>query len=215
MSFALLTTTTLAYFTDRVAETITGKAGSLSIALAAPERGKKVFSYDTMNDFSLTITNDGNKSMDVRVLAVVSSNMPIEEGFSFENGYLPCYRLFGDPDASYSYSFDPGSSGFSEQYALPPLSGTPAGGEENVHSMEYHFDGLLNGSLRAGERETEPGGTDTMIVPLQIFFPRYDTLPGWELLTRNAYYRLTIKVYGKQHRNMDAQDWSLMDSFEV
>ena len=84
LSFALLTTTTLAYFTDRVAETITGKAGSLSIALAAPERGKKVFSYDTMNDFSLTITNDGNKSMDVRVLAAVSSNMPIEEGFSFE-----------------------------------------------------------------------------------------------------------------------------------
>ena len=215
LSITLLCGASLAYFTDRVAAQFTGRAGSIRIGLASPERGKKVFAYDTMNDFSLSIGNDGNKSMDIQVSLTITSNMPISEGFSFSGETLPCYRLFRDSNAGYTYRFAGEPAVFTEQYSSEPLSGEDIPTEDGSHVLEYTFTGLLNGSPSIQDRETETGGTDSFQVPLYLYFPGYDGLPGWDLLARNAYYRLTVKVYGKQHRNTASQDWTLLDSFEA
>ena len=68
----------LAYFTDRADTTATGRAGTVAIDLASnvdllSEDGKAILDPGDMNDASSTITNQGNKSIDVRETIVLSS----------------------------------------------------------------------------------------------------------------------------------------------
>ena len=68
----------LAYFTDRADTTATGRAGTVAIDLASnvdllSEDGKAILDPGDMNDASFTITNQGNKSIDVRETIVLSA----------------------------------------------------------------------------------------------------------------------------------------------
>ena len=67
----------LAYFTDRADTTSSGQAGTVAIDLASninllSEDGKAILDPGDMNDASFTITNQGNKSIDVRETVVLS-----------------------------------------------------------------------------------------------------------------------------------------------
>ena len=219
VSISLLLGATMAYFSDRANIFSTGKAGSIQIEMDAPEEGKKAFSYDQMNDFTLTVRNKGNKSMDIKVIADIESNMPIMEGFDAGEGLLvPCYRFFDNREASYDYKFIAEPLSFTESADPDFLIGedvSDPGSDGTTHTMQYEFTGTLNGWSEDpdGDREIEDGGREELIFPMAILFPRYDGIEGWNILVKPAYYKLTIKVYGKQARNTGDGDWALLETF--
>ena len=217
LSLSLLLGSSLAYFTDRKSGLFRGSVGDIEIDLNASDLGKRVFSYDSMNDISFHASNKGNRAMDLKAVVKIQSNMPITQGFSCQSEMLPCYRLFCEENPSYSCSFDPESATiFSEITSSNPLSGTDSTGQEQseTYEMTYEFKGLLNGNHPTKKNETESSAEEdnSFDVPLHIFFPSYTALPGWETDTRNAYYRVTVNIYGKQHKNSTDADWTLIDT---
>ena len=215
LSMAFLIGSSLAYFTDRKAGLFRGSIGNIEISLGDSVSGKRVFSYDSMNDISFHVSNNGNRAMDLKAIVKIQSNMPVTQGFSCQSESLPCYRLFSGENPVYSCSFDPEHTPvFTETYSLSPLSGsaTASSGQDDPYEMVYEFTGLLNGNHPTKQNEAVAGAEedDSFDVPLHIFFPAYSGLPGWETETKNAYYRVTVSIYGKQHRNTTDADWKLI-----
>ena len=215
LSTALLLGSSLAYFSDRKAGLFRGAIGNIEIDLNTSDPGKRVFTYGSMNDISFHARNKGNRAMDLKAVVKIQSNMPVTQGFPCRAVFLPCYRLFAEENPSYAYTFDPGKAEpFTETGSSTALSGTVTASQEqgNVNEMTYEFTGLLNGNHPTKKNETSPGAEedDSFDVPLHICFPSYHGLPGWENDTKNAYYRVTVKIYGKQHRNTTDADWNLI-----
>ena len=223
LAFVLLLGSTAAYFTDKTVFFAVGNAGDLGIHMENPPSGKRAFAYDVMNDLSLAIRNTGNKSMDVRVNLWIESNLPISDGISAGTTTLPLLRLFEAENPEYEYHYDPDTGIFTETADPAFLSGTLATdtGEseegEETQTLEFVFTGLLNGTSGASsssgtprDYEIESGGLNSFDLPLQCFLPQYRTIAMWESLTDNAWYRITIRVYGKQHRNSSDADWQLL-----
>ncbi|MBR2259590.1 MAG: hypothetical protein IJ899_20095 [Blautia sp.] len=219
VSIALLLGATMAYFSDRANIFSTGKAGSIQIEMDATKEGKKAFSYDQMNDFTLNVRNKGNKSMDIKVIAEIESNMPIVEGFNAGEGiFVPCYRFFDDREASYDYTFITDPLSFTESAEPSFLIGediSDPNSDGTTQIMQYEFTGTLNGHSENpdGDREIEDEGREELLFPMAILFPRYEGIEGWNIMVKSAYYKLTIKVYGKQARNTGDEDWALLETF--
>ena len=216
-SIIFLFGSSLAYFTDRKAGLFRGSIGNIDIYITDSVSGKRVFSYDTMNDISFHASNKGSRAMDLKAVVKIQSNMPITQGFTCQSDTVPCYRLFSGRNPDYSYIFDTETTPvFTESASCNPLSGTDTTPQEqsDVYEMTYEFTGLLNGNHPTKENETVPGAEedDSFDVPLYIFFPSYSGMPGWKTDTKNACYRVTINLYGKQHKNTTDADWKLIDT---
>lgn len=214
-SVVLLIGASFAYFSDRATALFTGHTGTVEISSERPF-AKMPAIYNLMNDTSLSVTNNGNKSLDIKVIATIetpsaitsvspnaaSGTHMLSTQVNGTNYSLPLYRVFDNNTAAYSVTYADGDVTESNGYLK---------GAVNSGKIQFEFNGVLNGH-DDGEHdfETETGGVATMNIPMYIYFPVYDDANNWGAVSKDLSYTVVVKVYGKQHRNSDDNDWSLL-----
>ena len=83
-ALAVVAGASFAYFTDRADTTASGTAGTVGIDLASDINlldadGQNILNPGDMRDGSFSITNTGNKSIDVRTTVVLTSSVAMDK----------------------------------------------------------------------------------------------------------------------------------------
>lgn len=220
LSLLLLAGAAMAYYTDRVTTFAMGRAGSMAMDVEMPfEEGKLVQSYNDETVYPISVTNTGNKLMDVKITMEIASSRRLDQGFVFSDyeNPVPCvYVMAGTADSLAGIQI---SNKNSENMAISPSSvllQPDNDSDGNLHFLldEYTVCGAVDASAGITEVETFSGDeTKTAIktgtTSFLLYFPKYDSA-DFPAVTADACYQVTISIYAKQHRNTTDDDWTLV-----
>lgn len=197
---AVTLTGVMAYFTDRVNNSVQATAGTVDLALDADWTDVANLNPGDMIDLSYTIQNDGNKSVDVRERIVVKSSMAMD---TEDQAQFEIYAASDvEQDASGAY--------------VPKTDATPIATDadrvvstDNT-SIRYNLDEYtLNGTGTAAE--TEDGINETSKDSSYVLV--------FDREAKNAFQGATVNVElvaeAKQHRNTNDDTWNVISTDSI
>jgi len=207
----LLIAATLAYFTDRAQAQATGTAGTVSITVEDPNLlnpdGIDNFNPGDGRSIEATITNEGNKSVDVRRTFQVT--MVPDTGVTFtDDGTTPMgWAIYAKSDCTQdtdgNWVVNSGATALGNSVANADGSVTL------TYAVPSTSDLVLNGTGANAETEAAAVGTsyanDDYVLAM---------LPGTDNSYQNATVTLDILVEAKQHRNT-TDGWAVVPTVPV
>lgn len=191
---------TVAYFTDRVETSATAKAGTVDLALDANWTDVANFNPGDKADLDYQISNDGNKSVDVRERLVVTSSVALDTAAQAEFEIYKAIDVEQDAAGAYVPKAD----------AKPVTDGAKRIVAGDSRSITYVLpEYTLNGS--GANAETESGVTDTN--------HSADYVLVFKGASSNAFQDADVEVSllaeAKQHRNTNSDTWATVSSESV
>lgn len=191
---------TVAYFTDRVETSATAKAGTVDLALDANWTDVANFNPWDKADLDYQISNDGNKSVDVRERLVVTSSVALDTAAQAEFEIYKATDVEQDAAGAYVPKAD----------AKPVTDGAKrivAGDSKSITYVLPEY--TLNGT--GANAETESGVTDTN--------HSADYVLVFKGASSNAFQDADVEVSllaeAKQHRNTNSDTWATVSSESV
>lgn len=207
----------IAYFTDQINARDTGTFGTVDVSLVESEFPESIYPGEYV-PITLAITSEGNKSIDVRTIVTVSSNVPLTE-------LSPEFEIVHPSDVA--FTDDLGYHAAST--AQHPFSAYRSFGT-NKTSVSYIFpsfvlDGnaLKYGDVREIGDAAKANNTVTLTnCNISIAANQYSAIqelcfvfnPNASNDFMNADVVITIEVQVKQHQNSD-DSWQTVASLEV
>ena len=185
---------TFAFFTDRHQANATATAGTVDLALDANWQDNENFNPGDKADLNYEISNEGNKSVDVRERIVVKSDVAMDPSQQAE---FEVYRL-ADVELDASGSYVP------KQGAVPVTEGADRVVSADNMSITYNIaEYTLDGTGTAAETEPEASGATSKASEYVLVFKR---------TASNAFQGANVTVdlvaEAKQHRNTDGNTWA-------
>lgn len=198
-ALAVVAGASFAYFTDRADTTASGTAGTVGIDLASDINlldadGQNILNPGDMRDGSFSITNTGNKSIDVRTTVVLTSSVAMDKTADQAE-----YELYAASDVELVEG-----KGYAPKAGAKPIEVRSI--SEDGTKITYAIpDYVLNGNEDFAERETEDGITsDTH---------DYDFVLVFKGNSANKFQNSTVTIdvlaEAKQHRNT-AAGWDIV-----
>lgn len=193
LAVAVMAAGSLAYFTDRQEATATATAGTVDVATNTSWTDITGFAPGDMADFGYTISNDGNKSIDVRETIVLKSSVAMDAATQAE------FELYhaGDVEQAANGSYVPKAG------AEPITKGANRVVSADNTSIRYILDEyILNGT--GANAETESGVTVTSQATDYVLVFKdsaSNTFQGAEL-------SVDLLAEAKQHRNTNTDTWA-------
>lgn len=191
---------TVAYFTDRVETSATAKAGTVDLALDANWTDVANFNPGDKADLDYQVSNDGNKSVDVRERLVVTSSVALDTAAQAEFEIYKATDVEQDAAGAYVPKAD----------AKPVTDGAKrivAGDSKSITYVLPEY--TLNGT--GANAETESGVTDTN--------HSADYVLVFKGASSNAFQDADVEVSllaeAKQHRNTNSDTWATVSSESV
>lgn len=189
---ALIMAGSMAYFTDRAEVGSTGTAGTVDLTLTESWQDIANFNPGDQADFSYTISNDGNKSIDVRETIVVKSSVPMNAANQAE---FELYRA-GDVEQLSNGTYAP------KDGVEPITAGANRVVSADSTTIKYVIDEYtLNGTGAAAEEESGINATEQNSDYVLVF----NGNAGNEF--QDAEVSVNLLAEAKQHRNTDADTW--------
>lgn len=206
---ALLLGSSLAYFTDRASTTATGKAGTVAISLDSDVNlkdadGKDILNPGDQRDASFGITNEGNKSIDVRETIVLRA---------FDKDGNP-KALVADANGQHEYELYKADDvelvegrGYQPKAGKTPLAVADATQAAQGILTYKPADYVLNGNEDFGDenREIETGVNTDSHDGAYVLVMRGSSDNSWQA----SKVQLDVLAEAKQHRNTSA-GWSVV-----
>lgn len=208
LAFVLLIGCSFAYFTDYATTNATGTAGTVAVSLDSginllDAEGRDILNPGDQRDAGFTVTNEGNKSIDVRTTIVLE--MPVE-GSAFDESSLTTqcvYDLYLREDVEYV----DGRGYLPKAGAQPLQTKSLRRVNEMCNTLVYSLpEYTLNGnSDKYNEVETVDG--------VDMFEYEHDIVLIMDAQASNTYQNMTVYlavfVEAKQHENTEA-GWELV-----
>lgn len=185
---------TLAFFTDRIQAQATATAGTLKLALTdittgANKDGMKPGTGCTVN---FTLTNNGNKSADVKEVLVLKSDTAMSAGDATEFDLYLASDVILDT-ATGKYTVKDGKSPVATRVVT------------DSNTITYTIDEfVLNGTGTGEGVETEPGVTSNAKASAYVLV--FKSTAGNSF--QNAGVTLHYLAQAKQHRNTNGDTWA-------
>ena len=198
-ALAVVAGASFAYFTDRADTTASGTAGTVGIDLASDINlldadGQNILNPGDMRDGSFSITNTGNKSIDVRTTVVLTSSVAMDTTADQAE-----YELYAASDVELVEG-----KGYTPKADAKPIEVRSI--SEDGTKITYAIpDYVLNGNEDFDERETEDGITsDTHDYDFVLVF-KGDSANKFQ----NSTVTIDVLAEAKQHRNTGA-GWQIV-----
>ena len=191
---------TFAYFTDRIETSATAKAGTVDLALDANWANVANFNPGDKADLAYTISNDGNKSVDVRERLVVTSSVALDTAAQAEFEIYKAADVEQDAAGAYVPKAD----------AKPVTQGAErivAGDSKSITYVLPQY--TLNGTGTAAETESGVNATEHEAPYVLVFKGASSNA------FQDADVEVTLLAEAKQHRNTDADTWATVSSESV
>ena len=197
---ALILAGSMAYFTDHETAKATTTAGTVDLTLTEAWADVSNFNPGDQADFSYTISNDGNKSIDVRETIVLKSSVAMDAATQAE---FELYKA-ADVEQQANGSYIPASG------AQPITTGANRVVSDDNMSIKYVIDEyVLNGT---GENaETEDGINAISKDSDYVLVFRNDSGNAFQ----GAELSVDLLAEAKQHRNTDGDTWTTVATEEV
>ncbi len=201
----LLIGATLAYFTDRATASATGVAGTVKIALDDTMTLPTNFNPGDGRLLAATITNEGNKSVDVRQTFQVTMT-PAAGVTDFTAGPDTMgWALYAKSDCTTDTA-----GNWVPKAATSPITPTSTSTNAGVITALYAIPEVtLNGTGTDAEIE-DP--IDTNIADSEYVLVM---LPGSDNSYQAATVTVDILAEAKQHRNTDSSTWASLEKASV
>lgn len=191
---------TVAYFTDRVETSATARAGVVDIALEADWTNVVNFNPGDKADLDYTISNDGNKSVDVRERLVVTSSVALDTAAQAE---FEIYKA-ADVETDAAGAYVPKAS------AKPVTDGAQRIVAADSKSITYVLpEYTLNGTGTAAETENDVTATEHNADYVLVFKGASSNV------FQNADAEVSLLAEAKQHRNTDSNTWATVSSESI
>lgn len=189
---ALILAGSMAYFTDRAEVESAATAGTVDLTLTESWQDIANFNPGDQADFSYTISNDGNKSIDVRETIVLTSSVPMNASDQAE---FELYRA-ADVEQQANGTYAP------KEGAEPITTGANRVVSADNQTIKYVIDEYtLNGTGTAAEEESGVNATEQNSDYVLVFGGN----AGNEF--QGAEVSVNLLAEAKQHRNTDADTW--------
>lgn len=191
---------TFAYFTDRVETSATAKAGTVDIALDANWTNVANFNPGDKADLDYQVSNDGNKSVDVRERLVVTSSVALDAAAQAE---FEVYKAADvEQDAAGAY--------VPKAEAKPVTDGAKRIVSGDSKSITYVLpEYTLNGTGTAAETESGVSATDHSADYVLVFKGASSNV------FQDADVKVSLLAEAKQHRNTDGNTWTTVSSESI
>lgn len=183
----------MSYFTDYKTETMSAKAGKLGISLTMDKNdlngGLTIINPGDKNPLEFTVTNTGEKSVDVKHVVTITADTAMTSG---------------QADQEFKLVTEAGADLAAEENTLT-IKG------EGTKEVVYTFaDFPLAGSI---EKDTAKDGTDVATKKLKYKFAMdEDAQNAWQGKTPSV----KVETYAKQHRNtQDQTEWQKMGEWHL
>lgn len=191
---------TVAYFTDRVETSATAKAGTVDLALDANWANVANFNPGDKADLDYQVSNDGNKSVDVRERLVVTSSVALDTAAQAEFEIYKAIDVEQDAAGAYVPKAD----------AKPVTDGAKrivAGDSKSITYVLPEY--TLNGT--GANAETESGVTDTNHATDYVLVFKGASSNAFQ----DADVEVSLLAEAKQHRNTNSDTWATVSSESV
>ena len=194
---ALILAGSMAYFTDRETASVKATAGTVDLALTEAWADVSNFNPGDKADFGYTISNDGNKSVDIRETIVLTSSVAMDAATQAE------FELYHATDvekaANGSYVPKTGTN--------PITTGADRIVSSDSKSIKYVIDEYtLNGVGNNAEKETGISATSKTSDYVLVFRNTSgDAFQGSEL-------KVDLLAEAKQHRNTNSNTWQTVST---
>ena len=203
--FALLIGCSLAYFTDYATTQSKGTAGTVALSMDSninllDAEGRDIINPGDMRDGSFTVTNEGNKSIDVRTTIVLTtqSNTGYDLTFSGDGATQSEYDLYLASDVEYVEGY-----GYMPKEGAQPLQVKSIDQDTITYILpEYSLNG---NSDKYNEVETIDGVDAYSRVNDFVFVMKGAAGNEWQ----NSSVSIDVLVEAKQHENT-AAGWQIV-----
>ena len=190
----------MAYFTDRETATATATAGTVDLALTEAWADVSNFNPGDMADFSYEISNDGNKSVDVRETIVLKSSVAMDAATQAE---FELYRA-NDVEQAANGAYVPKNG------AQPITEGVNRVVANDNMSIKYIIDEyVLNGT--GANAEVEDGVDASTHESDYVLVFRDSSSNAFQ----GAELTVDLLAEAKQHRNTDDNTWATVATDSV
>ena len=197
---ALILAGSMAYFTDHETAKATATAGTVDLTLTEAWADVSNFNPGDQADFSYTISNDGNKSIDVRETIVLTSSVAMDAATQAEFELYRADDVEQQSDGSYVPKYG----------AQPITTGEDRIVSDDNKTIKYVIDDyVLNGT--GDNAETEDGIDATSKDSEYVLVFRNDSGNAFQ----GAELSVDLLAEAKQHRNTDGDTWSTVATEEV
>ena len=197
---ALILAGSMAYFTDRESATATATAGTVDLALTEAWADVSNFNPGDKADFNYEISNDGNKSVDVRETIVLKSSVAMDAATQAE---FELYRA-NDVEQAANGAYVP-------KYGAEPITtGADRIVADDNMSIKYVIDEyVLNGT--GANAEEEDGVEETSKASDYVLVFRDSSGNAFQ----GAQLTVDLLAEAKQHRNTDDSTWATVATDSV
>ena len=191
---------TFAYFTDRVETSATAKAGTVDIALDENWTDVSNFNPGDKADLDYQISNDGNKSVDVRERLVVTSSVALNPAAQAEFEIYKAADVEQDAAGAYVPKAD----------AKPVTTDAKRIVSGDNKSITYVLpEYTLNGT--GANAETEAGVADTDHSANYVLVFKGASSNAFQ----DADATVSLLAEAKQHRNTNGDTWTTVSSESI
>ena len=197
---ALILAGSMAYFTDREQADVTATAGTVDLTLTESWADVSNFNPGDTADFSYRISNDGNKSVDVRETIVLKSSVAMDAADQAE------FELYhaGDVEQAANGAF------VAKDGAEPITTGANRVVSTDSKTIKYVVDEyVLNGTGAAAEEEV--GVTDVEKETDYVLIFRDDASNAFQ----GAELTVDLMAEAKQHRNTNDDTWDTVSTESI
>lgn len=199
---ALILAGSMAYFTDRQTAEVSATAGTVDVGLTEAWADVSNFNPGDMADMSYTISNDGNKSVDIRETIVVKSSVAMNAADQAE------FEIYKAEDVKELVN----GSHVPEEDAEPIATGENRIVSADGKTIQYKIDEYtLNGTGENAEQEDGITAVENKSDYVLVFKETSgNAFQGSEL-------SVELLAEAKQHRNTDGDTWSVVatDSISI
>ena len=197
---ALILAGSMAYFTDRETANVKATAGTVDLALTEAWADVSNFNPGDMADFSYTIANNGNKSVDVRETVVVKSSVAMDTAAQAE---FEIYHADNVEQAA-NGSYVPKAG------AAPITEGAKRVVSGDQKSIKYVIDEyVLNGTGLNAEEEAGVDKTSQDSDYVLVF--KGESSNAFQ----GAEVTVDLMAEAKQHRNTNGDTWATVATDSV
>lgn len=190
----------LAYFTDRVETSVSATAGTVDLALEANWQDINNFNPGDKADLAYTISNDGNKSVDVRERLVVKSSVAMDAADQAEFEIYHADDVEADAYGAYAPKAD----------ADPIATGADRVVSADESSITYEIDQYtLNGT--GANAEVEDGIDATNKESSYVLVFKGDANNDFQ----GANVTVDLVAEAKQHQNTGDDTWTTVSTDSV
>lgn len=200
LSGAMLLAGSLAYFTDRVSTEATATAGTVDLALTEDWQDIENFNPGDIQNLDYSISNLGNKSIDVREKLVVTSSVAMTDGDQAE------FEIYNKADVTQQAN----GSYVPNEGAQPVATDADRVFSDDGKTVVYSLaEYVLNGTGTGAETEDGISATEKEKEYVLVF----------KGASQNAFQGAEVSVEllaeAKQHRNTNADDWATVATEEM